>query len=141
VQLGRQPGGAPRVPPAEPDDGLRGLLTDAARLCPEVVEALVVDADGVLVAHVRPAAEPLRAEEIGVETQSATPVLGRIAATARLGGVTEWHVVGERGLLVVRRVPRMQLFVVLRVAPTGWLGRARFAARVTAGRLSERLAR
>jgi predicted regulator of Ras-like GTPase activity (Roadblock/LC7/MglB family) len=140
VQVGRDSGGAP-APPSEPDDGLRGILADAVRLCPEVVEALVVDADGVLVAHAGPAREPQRAEEIGVESQAATPVLGRIAATARLGGVAEWHVVGERGLLVVRRVPRMQLFVVLRIAPTGWLGRARFAARVTAGRLSERLAR
>lgn len=101
----------------------------------------MVDADGVLVARAGPADGSGRAEEVGVETQSATPVLGRIAATARLGGVSEWHVVGERGLLVVRRVPRMQLFVVLRVAPTGWLGRARFAARITAGRLSERLSR
>lgn len=140
MQVGSHPGGTP-VPPAEPDDGLRGLLADAARLCPEVLEALVVDADGVLVARAGPAGGPLRAEELGVETQSATPVLGRIATSARLGGVAEWHVVGERGLLVVRRVPRMQLLVVLRVAPSGWLGRARFAARVTAGRLSERLSR
>ncbi len=101
----------------------------------------MVDAEGVLVARAGPGDEPWRAEEVGVETQSATPVLGRIAATARLGGVSEWTVVGERGLLVVRRVPRMQLFVVLRVAASGWVGRARFAARVTAGRLSERLSR
>ncbi len=140
MQVGRPAGGA-AVPPSDPDDGPRGILADAARLCPEVHEALVVDADGVLVACAGPADGSRRAEEVGVETQSATPVLGRIAATARLGGISEWHVVGERGLLVVRRVPRMQLYVVLRVAPTGWLGRARFAARVTAGRLSERLAR
>ncbi len=140
MQVGTHPGGTP-IPPSEPDDGLRGLLADAARLCPDVLEALVVDADGVLVARSGPDAEALRAEELGVETQSATPVLGRIASTARLGGVAEWHVVGERGLLVVRRVPRMHLFVALRVAPSGWLGRARFAARVTAGRLSEHLSR
>lgn len=133
-----RPAGGASPPNGHPGDGLAGVLADAARLCPSLLGALLVDAEGILVA--RWEADPLLAEEIGVESQSATPPLGRLAASARLGGVAEWSVVGERGLLVVRRVPHHALFVVLRADPSAGLGRARFAARVTAGRLADRLA-
>lgn len=127
-------------PRRDPGDGLAGVLADAARLCPHLLEVLLVDAEGMVICRAG-GGDPLRTEETAVETQSATPSLGRIAAAARLGGVAEWNVVGERGLLVVRRIPDQALFVVLRAEPAGGLGRVRFAAGVTAGRLADHLAR
>lgn len=114
-------------------------MRDAPRLCPGVLEGLLVDTEGVLVEWGGEGPAPPTAEEIGVEAMAAIPALARVTAAGRLGGVREWHLVGERGTLVVRRVPRMHLFVVLRVKSQVNLGRARFAARVLAGRLAEQL--
>ncbi|MBP7146974.1 MAG: hypothetical protein KBD01_05475 [Acidobacteria bacterium] len=120
---------------------MRGVLADAARLCPGTLEALLVDADGVLLEHHGEPGGGLDPEEIGVEVTTAIPTLARVGAASRLGGIREWLVVGDRGVLLIRRVPGLRLLVVLRIASGTWVGRGRFAARVTAGRIAERLSR
>lgn len=126
-------------PPPETAGGLRGILRDASRLCPGVRDRFLIDTEGVLVEWGGEGPAPPAAEEIGVEAMAAIPALARVTAAGKLGGVVEWHLVGERGTLVVCRVPRMHLFVVLRFPAGVSLGRARFAARVLAGRLGEQL--
>ncbi len=101
-----------------------------------MTEALLADAQGVLLARCGPRAAG-DAEEFAVETIAAAPVLGRVAAAARLGRPQEWLIVGERGTLVVRRLGVLELLLALRVPAGEWIGRARFAARVAAGRLTQ----
>lgn len=122
------------------DHGPRSLLADAGRLCPEALDLLVVDGDGVLVDRLRLADSPSDMEEIAVEIVAAVPTLARTATAARLGAVQEWQLLGERGLLVIRRVPQIDMFLVLRVPSQVWVGKARFAARILAGQLAAALA-
>ena len=125
------------VAPGAGGSPLRGLLRDAARLCPALEDALLVDAEGILVEAFRPAATAVDQDEVGVEAVGAIPAHGRTAVAARLGAIVEWTLVGERGILVVRRVPGASLYLVLRVPDSEFVGRARFAARMTAQRLAE----
>lgn len=117
---------------------VRDALARVASVCPAIGEALLCDAQGVLVE--RYGAGPVDAEELAVETLAAIPGLGRAAVAARVGRPLEWLLVGEKGTIVVRRLGRLELFLVLRVPADEWVGRARFAARIVGERLTELLA-
>jgi predicted regulator of Ras-like GTPase activity (Roadblock/LC7/MglB family) len=123
--------------PETHDLAVREALGQVVRVCPAVAEALLTDAQGVLVE--RFGAGPVDAEELAVETLAAIPALGRTAAAARIGRPVEWLLVGERGTVVVRRLGALELFLVLRVPAGEWVGRARFAARTVGERLARLL--
>jgi predicted regulator of Ras-like GTPase activity (Roadblock/LC7/MglB family) len=79
-------------------------------------------------------------DELAGEALAAVSSVARTAAAARVGAPAEWIIVGAAGTLVVRRLAELDLHLVLRVKPDAWLGRARFAARVAAGRIAQALA-
>jgi predicted regulator of Ras-like GTPase activity (Roadblock/LC7/MglB family) len=116
------------------------LLAEVTRACPGVTEALLVDEQGMLVERFQPAAaaDP---EELAVEILAAAPALGRVAAAARIACPVEWLIVGEQGTIVVRRLANLGWCLAVRVPAGEWIGRARFAARVAAGRLAQALGR
>jgi len=116
---------------------LRGVLEDAARRAPGLLELILVDAEGVLVARSPGRGRSGDAAELAVEAIGAVGHIGRAAVAADVGAVSEWHAVGNRGALIVARVPRAELFVIARVAPGEWLGRARLTARLAASRLAD----
>ena len=122
--------------PLQSTPDIERLLAGAVRICPGVVEALLVDSEGALVDVHAPGGGSDPAVVAG-ETMAAVPALGRVAAAARLGRPSEWLMVGERGTLLVHRVGRLELFLILCVTAQEYVGRARFAARVVAGRLLE----
>ncbi|MCE5246994.1 MAG: hypothetical protein ABFD84_06650 [Candidatus Polarisedimenticolia bacterium] len=119
---------------------LKDVLADVARVCPGVGEALLVDGQGMLVERFIAAAGGPDPEELAVETMAAALVMGRVAGAGRLGRPAEWVLAAERGTLVVRRIAVLDLFLILRIPLEEWIGRARFAARITAGRIVEALA-
>lgn len=128
-----------RAPEEQPVASPREILAEVARLCPEALEAFLVDADGMVVERYSAPRAPSLAEELGPQLIAAIPALAGPAACARLGPFQEWMMQGERGTLLVRRVPLVDLYLVLRVGAPIWTGKARFAARVLAGRLASAL--
>ena len=131
--------GSPRPEPGGVTS-LTALLSETTRLCPGVVEALVTDAEGVLVAS-HPADAVVRgSEELAVQAVAAAPALVSVATAASLEPVSEWMIIGSTGVLVGRRIEGTELLVILRAAPDCYTGRVRFAARIAAGRLSHLLA-
>ncbi len=129
-----------RAPDQEPTASPRDILAEAARLCPEALEVLLVDADGVLVERHRITASPLDAEEVGVQVVAAIPALAGASSASKIGAFQEWMLQGDRGVVIVRRVPLVDMFLVLLVPARTWTGKARFTARVLAGRMAAALA-
>ena len=123
----------------QPRADISSTLAGVAVICPGLLEALVVDARGLVVERWN-RAEPAFGDEAAVAVVSAIPALGRVAATTRVGRPSEWVLVGEKGTVLLRRIGRLELFLVLRLGSQEWVGRARFAARSLAARLEPVLA-
>lgn len=121
----------------EPARDLHGVLEDAVRRAPGIIDIVLVDAEGVLVARAGQPASRDEADEVAVETIAAVGPIGRATASAGIGAVQEWVAVGDQGAFVVRRVPRAGLFLIVRAQPGEWIGRARLAARIAAGRVDD----
>ncbi len=133
---------------------ISSTLAGVSQVCPGLLEALVVDARGlVLERWSRPEAggaegtagvgggrEGPGGDAAAVAMVSAIPALGRVAATTRIGRPAEWLLVGEKGTVLLRRIGRLELFLLLRLTPEEWVGRARFAARTLSARLEPVLA-
>lgn len=128
-----------RAPDQEPTASPREILAEAARLCPEALEALLVDADGVLVERYVAPTSPLDSEELGVQIVTAIPALAGASSASKIGAFQEWMLQGDRGTVVVRRVPLVDMFLVVVVPARTWTGKARFTARVLAGRMAAAL--
>jgi hypothetical protein len=118
----------------------RELIGEVSRLCPEALELFLVAGDGVIVERSRGEDSSIDADELAVEVIGAVPLLAGLAAASRVGGFQEWTLHGDRGTLIVRRIPLGDMFLVLCVPPGTWTGKARFAARVISGRLASALA-
>ena len=119
---------------------LASLLADAARLCPGVRRAVLVDQGGVLVdgACFDPRLEGVM-EELGAEALAGMAALGGLVRAARTGGPEEVIIGGAEGVAVLRCIPCVGLVLVLDASPEPYLGRIRLAGRLLAGRLAERL--
>ncbi len=118
---------------------LQDTLADARRLCPEADVALLVDAQGMLVESYVAEKTGIDAEEVAAEALAATSSMMRLVAASRMGGLNEWLLSGEGGVIVARRIPSCDLLLIVRADSAAWMGRLRFAARVTAGRISSHL--
>jgi hypothetical protein len=116
---------------------LEAALEGAASSCHGILDVLLVDSEGVLVGHWGREPGAVDVEELAVEAIGVVPALGRAGLAGALGPVPEWLVIGERNALLVRRIQDTTLYLMLRVASAEWIGRARFAARVAAGRVAE----
>ncbi len=119
---------------------LSRLLSEAGRLCPGITDALLVDADGVLIETVRLDDSGVDPDEVAVEGLAAAVAVSRFSAASRLGTPSESLITGEHGVSVIRRVEGADAVVILRAGEDVLAGRVRFAARIIAGRLAPHLA-
>jgi len=123
---------------AETPGSLAAVLEELGRALPGARLAVLLDTEGLVVASrsFGPGPDPAG---LAAVVAACFAGMGRVAVEARLGPGMEWSIAGAGGLLVCRRLPGKELFLAVLVDPGTWQGRARFAARVTAGRLAELL--
>jgi predicted regulator of Ras-like GTPase activity (Roadblock/LC7/MglB family) len=114
-------------------------MADGAAVCPGLLEACLLDGEGVLVERWVGEGAAVDPEELAVEALAGFRAVESTAAAGRVGATGEWMLAGSAGALVIRPITGTSLLLVLCVGAGEWLGRARFAARLMAERVAAAL--